>query len=254
MARGRSGAHLAVLLLREAFGPHANIEWRQGADGRDPMEIEVQRAGPARGAQRLRLAPYGAALPSDASKRADSNLPVVWILQRAPARTRQMLRTQGDSYVDLAGAVHLVLPCALVDREGLTPPKRQSPLLHSTAAPFADKGSLILRVLLADRDRRGWGVREVAGTAGIGVATASDVVRSLAERGLITATRRGRSARARSVALPRAWTRASGAAVRTGIRNQEVGRFTPRLMRTQNSKRGFSGCCSRFSPISPIWF
>ena len=222
----------AVLLLREAFGAHASVEWPQGADGGHPLDVEIRRHR-SNDTHRVRLVPYGAAIPDEPGR---THLPVVWVLQRAQARIRDMLRARDESYVDLAGAVHLALPWALVDREGLTPPRHQSALFQSAADPFADKGSLVLRVMLTQRRGHGWGVRELAETAHVGVATASDVVRARAERGLVAVTRRGRAAEVR-ITDPRkafeAWTRAYDWRINRGIAVQapvgDPSRFLRRL-------------------------
>jgi hypothetical protein len=133
------------------------------------------------------------------------------VLPRASAAIRETLRTHGEQYIDLRGAVHLALPWALVDRADLTPSHRSAGSLRPSADPFADRSSLVVRALLEHGDiKRVWGVRELAGAAGVGVATASDVLRALAERGLVTITRRGRASEVRlvnAIATVEAWTR-----------------------------------------------
>jgi len=98
---------------------------------------------------------------------------------RIGPKYQRLLREQGISYADLAGNVFLSGPGILVRIQGaglaphLRPPRRKN--------PFADKASLIVRVLLAG-GRRSWGIRELAREAGVAVGWASDIVNVLGER------------------------------------------------------------------------
>ena len=101
---------------------------------------------------------------------------VIWIVGKQDSRVIPRLRHRESSYVDLRGAVHLVLPWLLVDRTGVKP--SFSPAQRARSNPFSDRNSLIVRVLLDDPGRR-WGVRELASVAGVAPGTVSKVVRQL---------------------------------------------------------------------------
>ncbi len=98
---------------------------------------------------------------------------------RIGAKYQRLLQERGISYADLAGNIFLSAPGVLVKIEGgelphhLRPPRRKN--------PFADKASLILRVLFADR-QRSWGIRELAREAGVAVGWASDIAKVLEQR------------------------------------------------------------------------
>jgi len=214
----------AVLLLRQALAPHATAEWAQPTDASGGGVVTVRGVGMAGGTQCLRLVPWSA--PAHRRKptgrtRTNTDYPIVWVLPRASAAIRETLRTHGEQYIDLRGAVHLALPWALVDRADLTPSHRSAGSLRPSVDPFADRSSLVVRTLLEHDDiERVWGVRELAGAAGVGVATASDVLRALAERELVTITRRGRASEVRllhPVATVEAWTRSYDWRLNRGI-------------------------------------
>ncbi len=214
----------AVLLLRQALAPHATADWVQPAGASGETVVTVRGAGTAGGTQCLRLLPWTAPAHRKGSTRRTrtaTDCPVVWVLPRASAMIRETLRAHGEQYIDLRGAVHLALPWALVDRADLTPSHRSAGSLRPSVDPFADRSSLVVRTLLEHGDiERVWGVRELAGAAGVGVATASDVLRALAERELVTITRRGRASEVRllhPIATVEAWTRSYDWRLNRGI-------------------------------------
>jgi hypothetical protein len=236
----------AVFLLRQALAPHATVEWVQPSDASAGAVVTVTGAGTTGGTQCLRLVPWSAPAHRrgpTGRRRAATDCPIVWVLPRATAAIRETLRAHGEQYIDLRGAVHLALPWALVDRADLTLSHRSAGSLRPSVDPFADRSSLVVRTLLEHGDlERVWGVRELAGVAGVGVATASDVLRALAERELVTITRRGRASEVRlrnAIATVEAWTRSYDWRLNRGIAvHAPVGDLTrfmhrlPRLMPT----------------------
>lgn len=207
----------AVRLLRQALGPRATLEWPHRREDQPGTEVIVRWTGSDRGPDRLRLVALGAASPMWATEPATT----VWVLPRGTAARRSFLRARGESFIDLSGAVHLALPSALIDRTDLRPVPLGASRLGTTTDPFADKSSLVLRVLLDQHAlQRAWGVRELATAAEVGVATASDAIRALAARGLVSITRRGRAAEVRTIdpiAVIEAWTRAYDWRLNRGI-------------------------------------
>jgi hypothetical protein len=123
-----------------------------------------------------------------------AGLPEVSVFRRGSERLRQRLRSAGRSFVDLSGVVHLDLPGLVVDRSDLRPPARAE-ARAGLIDPFADRSSLVCRVLLSGRASRVWGIRELAEAAGVSPSTASRVVRELAGEGLVEFQREGRSSR-----------------------------------------------------------
>lgn len=198
----------AVSLLRQALGPRATVEWtgdlaEGGLGGDDDPVITVRWAG-ASVARRLRLrAIERAGAPASGDLGEDA---VVFVLAKSTAARREALRTNGVSFIDLSGAVHLELPWALIDRADLQP----SPRPRTTSVdPFADKSSRILRTMFAESPKRTWGVRQLAGVADVAVSTTSDVVRALEERGFVAVRRVGRTAEIQLVdpeAVIETWT------------------------------------------------
>jgi hypothetical protein len=201
----------AISVLRQALGGSAVVEWPHEEEGHAEETITIRRAGAATRTQRLRLRAVAAlGLPSPVLAAGADPVPTAWVLARSTAAHRDALRARGISFIDLGGTVHLALPWALVDRSDLT----AAPIgrVHRVSAdPFADKSSLILRVMMERELSRQWGVRELAGEANVGLATASDVVRSLSDRGLVSVARAGRALQTHMTdprAVIEAWTHA----------------------------------------------
>lgn len=187
----------AILLLRQALGDRATVDWFPEAAQQSGAIVTVNWRGAIGGPQRLRLLPLSDAVAPPGQLRKTPDIPVVWVLSRASARMRKTLRSRGEPFVDLRGAVYLTLPWVLVDRADLKPIRIQSSR-GGALNPFADRASLVLRVMLEKRDHHYvWHVREIAAAAGVGVATASDIVRALALRRVVSVTRLGRTSEIR---------------------------------------------------------
>ncbi len=107
---------------------------------------------------------------------------VIWVIRRGRPDLRRALRDANQNYIDLRGAVRLHLPWLLIDRTDLGPLAMPSTI--GTDA-FADRSSLVVRALLAEAAQYVWGVRDLAASAGVGIATASRVVKQLYDSGLV---------------------------------------------------------------------
>lgn len=181
IGEARTDRNGAVSLLREALGSRAAVDG-QAAD----LAVRLLDGAEVR----MELKSWTGTFPSR-SRRG-----VVWILRRAPRRVHDQLRENGVSFIDLAGAVHLVFPNLLVDRVNVRRPARAGPV-QSPFDPFADRSSLVLRTLLDPGVARldTWGVCELAHAAGVAPATVTRVVRALAPFGVLNAERPGRESR-----------------------------------------------------------
>lgn len=200
----------AIVMLRSALGRQWSVRWH----GTSPhtgahVSLSVGDHQPVL----LQLLPEGAPQPSGATN-------FVWVVSRSDRLQRDHWRNRGLQFIDLSGAVRIAQGPLHLDREGL-PPVRPARDARVPADPFADKSSMVLRVLLSQRDTsRLWGLRELAKVADVSLATTSDVIRTLADRGLVRVQRLGRSVEI-SVADPRrvfdAWTRAYDGGLNRGV-------------------------------------
>jgi hypothetical protein len=178
----------AFLLVKQALTPSATVEPIDGGQGPDAV-IELQ------GGQKI---PLEFKLWTHGDHRDDSHAGRVWVLPRATRDLRDRLRWEGESYVDLRGAVFLSFPNLLVDRVNVILPPRPAPVTRSFD-PFADRSSLVVRTLLepSDHQERTWGVRELAEAAGVGAATVSRIVRELERYQVVRVRRVGRESEIR---------------------------------------------------------
>jgi hypothetical protein len=201
------GAHpfeeVVVRLLRDALGTWVEVE----APSSDSASDAVVRF-PDGKTVALQFKSPGVRQAAAASDTADH---VVYVLERATRRAQDELRRNGLSFVDIVGTVHLALPNLLVDRTNLRPPAKRG-IASRRFDAFSDRGSLVARTLLEDKDRdeRIWGVRELAAVAGVSPATTTRVVRELERLPAVQVKRQGRTAAVRladAAALFAAWTR-----------------------------------------------
>jgi hypothetical protein len=239
-------------LLAEALGHHGFVE----RDSTDPYDDIVIRD--ARGTIVRLQAKSVDEVQSVPAKTTSSSAPL-FVLRRATRRLHGELRQAGHNFVDLSGTVHLMLPTMLVDRTNLRiVPKGR--LVRQSFDPFSDRSSLIARTLLKPEHRnRSWGVREMAGAAGVSPATATRVIRELERHG-VQMIRRGRSAEVRlsdSQALFGAWTRAYDWVRNSSLAfNAPVGDAARFLTRTAKAWSGprwaltLHAGASRIAPIS----
>lgn len=196
----RQAEEKVLRLIRAALGPLASVEIALPGSGAD---LNVRLAG----GDVISIEFRNLDGPGVPGVRADA---VMYLLRRAPRRLHDEFRRAGRSFVDTSGTVHLALPNILVDRTNLRVPAARGAVRHSFD-PFSDRASLIARTLMDDiPQERTWGVRELAGEAGVSPATATRVVRELERHG-VQVRRSGRSATVRLVdahTLFSAWTRA----------------------------------------------
>jgi hypothetical protein len=178
----------ALLLVKQALKPNAAVRYSDRHDGPDAV-IELQ------GGVKI---PVEFKLWTDASHRPRSEPRRVWVLPKAASGLRDRLRREGESFVDLRGAVFLSFPNLLVDRVNLRLPSRSSAATRSFD-PFADRSSLVARTLLepTDHQKRSWGVRELAEVAGVGPATVTRAIRELKRYQVVHVRRVGRESEIR---------------------------------------------------------
>lgn len=175
-----------VDLLQEAVGDRFQIHVL-GRDDPNGPSLELTTTTGRR--HRLNLQPW-----QDDNSAVGEYSDTLWVFQRASNPQRDRLRRNHTNFVDLSGAVRLELPDLLVDRTDLKP----KPRVRQTGNlinPFADRSSLVIRVLLNHASARVWGVRELAREAGVDPATASRATRQLARQRLLQVERMGRSSR-----------------------------------------------------------
>jgi hypothetical protein len=166
----------ALRLLQRAMSGKAEMQATPGKPGARELSVSLKRA--PHKVLTIRLLPW----EEGGEPRRGST--TVWVLSPRDRAEAPRLRQRDESFVDLRGAVHLVLPWLLVDREGLK--VRRTASAPAMANPFSDRNSCIVRLLLDDPERS-WGIRELAGEAGVSPGTASKVVRRLALEGLAEA-------------------------------------------------------------------
>jgi hypothetical protein len=218
----------AISLLRLGLPAETSVEWisELSQSSRSGI-VAVKWPGMAGSPVLLELvprAPETASADSPATSPLNAKEPgtvVTSVIKRASAAQREVLRARGEHFIDLSGAISIRLPHMLVDRSDLKPVKRSVGLISRRVDPFADRSSLILRIMLEPGDpQRVWGVRELATAAGVGTATASDMLKALTERRLVEIKRRGRAVEVRlgdPSALIDAWTNAYDWRLNRGI-------------------------------------
>lgn len=167
----------------------------------------------------------------------DTGTVLVLVLRGRSPRDRDELRRAGQSFIDLAGAVHVRAPGFYLDRTNLTPPPRID-AGRPVADPYSDKASRIARALLAAPSSRRWSTQGLANAAEVDASTASRVVRELRRRELVRDENPGQGRRSRiwvpdPEALLRDWTRSyrwtDNAQIRVAAPIGSLRRFLPRM-------------------------
>jgi hypothetical protein len=178
----------AFLLVKQALSPNATVRRTDERQGPDAV-IELE------GGQEL---PLEFELWSHANHRSSSTPGRVWVLPKATSDLRDRLRSEGESFVDLRGAVFLSFPNLLVDRVNVRLRPRTTAVSRSFD-PFADRSSLVARTILESPDHhdRVWGVRELAESAGVGPATVTRAIRALERYQVVHVRRVGRESEIR---------------------------------------------------------
>ena len=125
----------------------------------------------------------------------------LWVVDSTRRAVAEPLRARRQSFIDLRHAtVFLDLPEILIDRTATTAHQPDIPraaahtdaLTRQLIDPFADRASLISRVLLESPYDTTWTVTGLAEAAGVAPMLSSHIVRQLAANGTVRATKVGR--------------------------------------------------------------
>ncbi|MBI5242933.1 MAG: hypothetical protein HY922_04510 [Elusimicrobia bacterium] len=92
-------------------------------------------------------------------------------------RRQEILRSQGICFVDLVGNAWIKAPGVLIDQRSR---ERKALGFREVNAPFSDKSSLVLRVMMDAPDRY-WGNNEIADKASVSPGWVSQICRRLEE-------------------------------------------------------------------------
>ena len=98
----------------------------------------------------------------------------------APFLSRQkrgLCKAEGVFYLDLSGNLYIRVKGLYLERVS---DQNRFPRRQIKKNPFADRASLIIRMML-DNPKRAWGIREIAGASGINPGWVSQVVQHLDE-------------------------------------------------------------------------
>ena len=186
----------ALALLRAALAPSVRVSLSPLKDGTRALTL-AQPDGSSSILDLIPWTPAATTLPSRSrgASRTTRTSAVAWLTTRATTAQRQRWRERDENFLDLAGAIRLRLPRLLVDRTDLTPPRpRELASFHGqqTRNPFSDRGSLVLRTLLAHPGRT-WTTSALADAACVSMATVSLVTEALNELNLVRVRREGRT-------------------------------------------------------------
>lgn len=183
MQRQQQLENAAIELLKDAVQPYADVQLQPPEDqrsaNRSPRLLQIQPNSVPPTTTSLLVGYRGGE-----EQVAAGHHPIIWVLNDASPELRQELQKNGESYVDIAGAIHLRLPGLVVDRTDLAPislPSRST----SGRNPFADQSSKIARTLLSSSQSEKWSVTDLANSADVAYSTAWYVTKALEERGLI---------------------------------------------------------------------
>jgi len=176
----------AIDLITAALKPFADLEVDEGRTG--TIRIRV-RATP-RLIRGIVLRPWPA---NERARTARDARTVLWVTHRTDAATRETLRNQDASFIDVGTrTVRLHLPgLVLVDR-GAVRVERAPRTWSSQRSPFSDLASLVTRSLLAEPGRD-WTLTRLSARAGVSTALASRIVEHLSSASLVRAERTGRT-------------------------------------------------------------
>jgi hypothetical protein len=94
---------------------------------------------------------------------------------------RNECKSAGINFVDLSGNVFLKYESLYIEREGFS---NRFPEERKGRGPFSDKASLILRLLLSQKNRL-WGIREIAGFVNLNPGFVSRMARELEKRNYV---------------------------------------------------------------------
>jgi hypothetical protein len=136
----------------------------------------------------------GPDVPRRRSRTGERASSLVWIAPRASADQRRQWRDRNENFVDLSGAVRLVLPGLVIDRTDLSHARQAvSDRITSSRNPFADRASLVVRAML-EAPHKQWNATALAEAAGVSRPTVSLVTEALRRLGLLSAPAERRGA------------------------------------------------------------
>jgi DNA-binding transcriptional regulator YhcF (GntR family) len=107
-------------------------------------------------------------------------VPIIVTRYLSPGK-REECKNAGVNFIDLSGNVRLIYNSLYIEREGF--PNR-FPEERKGRGPFSDKASLILRLLLSQKDRL-WGIREIAGLINLNPGFVSRMAKELENRNYV---------------------------------------------------------------------
>lgn len=134
---------------------------------------------------------------------------IMWVVPRASAHQRRQWRDRDENFVDLSGAVRLVLPGLVIDRTDLSPvTPSASDRITTSRNPFADRASLVVRAML-DTPGKSWSATALAEATGVSLPTVSLVSEGLRRLGLLSSAggRRGTMMSDNPAAVIAQWSR-----------------------------------------------
>jgi hypothetical protein len=175
--------------------------------GRSLIPQEALLAAPGSRKVRVRLhvardveSPQIGGLADSADRVLSPSLIITPLLKR---ETRERLTTRGINFVDLSGNTHfsLLRPAVSVDVQGASSTPSRA---HTSTKLSGSKTARVVRALCDFRSSTD--CAEIASRAGVGVAHASRIVRSLAHDGLVVMTGAHRIESADWPALLRRWS------------------------------------------------
>jgi hypothetical protein len=177
----------------------------------DPIDACIRlstpdgRAGLIALEQRARLDPKGVLPLAEARRAAELKLPLLVISRYLSEATRERLRSESISYLDLTGNARLVVaePGLFIETQGASEdPEREERPARSLRGPKAGR---IVRALIDRREPPG--VRELAAATRIDAGYVSRVLSFLDTEALIHRGKRGRIESVDWPALLRRWAR-----------------------------------------------
>lgn len=111
-----------------------------------------------------------------AAAQQENRIPLLAAPSLSPQR-QEFLRGQGICFVDLSGNAWIKAPGVLIDHRSSA---KSAGGFREVNSPFADKASLVLRVMMED-PARAWGNNELAAQAGVSAGWASQICHRLEE-------------------------------------------------------------------------
>lgn len=173
------------LAALEQLGVRGRIVDVSGPDGGVDAVLELERAGASirfGAVVKQTVRPSTVALVIDRFRHLAHEHPLLLVTEQASARTAELLRARGISFVDAAGNAYIGTPNLLVSIEGRRP-------AASSATKTSDRIGVaalqVMFVLLRDPDARTLSVRELGARAGVSHGAAAKARHAFDRRGWI---------------------------------------------------------------------